>query len=64
MTEYTVFEFYSDTNLSNAFEELQLMSPDFLEKSGTQIHLGWADFLDSEDEYLAIVAQNGGHRGG
>jgi hypothetical protein len=64
MTEYTVFTFHSDTNLSNAFDELQLMSPDFLEKNGSEIHLGWADFTESEDEYLAIMAQNGGRRGG
>lgn len=60
MTDVITFEFYSDTNLSNAFDELQLMSLDVLERQGTSIVIGAPDMQAMGDSIDTIISYNGG----
>jgi hypothetical protein len=60
MSDVVTFEFYSDTNLGNAFDELQLMSLDILEKEDRKIIVGYEDFQAMGDSIEAIMGLNGG----
>ena len=53
------FEFYSDTNLGNAMDELQLMSlkP---EREGSNIRITSEDMQAMGDSIEAIISANGG----
>lgn len=62
MNNDITFEFYSDTNLSNAFAELQLMSLGVLYSSWNEITIGFEDFMSLEGSIEAIVQENGGVR--
>lgn len=53
------FEFYSDTNLSNAIDELQLMSLE-PEREGSNIRITSEDMQAMGDSIEAIIAANGG----
>ena len=56
------FEFYSDTNLTNAYDELQLMSIN-IEKSGWDTLVIRQEDMDAMgDSITAIVKDNGGQR--
>lgn len=55
-----VFEFYSDTNLTNAYDELQLMALDELGREGDRLIVGSADMQAMGDSIEAIVDYNGG----
>ena len=60
MPEITVFQFYSDTNQNNAFDELSGMALDGYEKVGTTIEVNKSDMAAMGDSILAIVNANGG----
>ena len=60
MPEITVFQFYSDTNQNNAFDELDGMALDEFGKVGTTIHVSQSDMAAMGDSILAIVKANGG----
>lgn len=60
MSDVVLFEFYSDTNLGNAYDELQLMSLDVLRKEGSRLVIGEADYQAMGDSIAAIVSENGG----
>lgn len=60
MSDVTTFVFYSDTNLSNALDELQLMSLDFVEQQGTSIVVGKSDMDAMNDSIGAIMGDHGG----
>ena len=53
------FEFYSDTNLGNAIDELQLMSLD-PEREGSNLIVASEDMQALGDSIEAIIASNGG----
>jgi hypothetical protein len=60
MNDVVTFEFYSDTNLEGAFDELQLMSLDVLSKEADTIAVGIDDWRAFEDSIATIVSANGG----
>ena len=60
MPEITVFQFYSDTNQNNAFDELSGMALDGLAKEGTTIEISLPDMSAMGDSIVAIVKANGG----
>ena len=60
MSDDVVFKFYSDTNQSNAFDELQLLSLDICEQVDFDIHIGASDFNSMEDDISVIVSNYGG----
>ena len=60
MSDVITFEFYSDTNLGNAYDELQLMSLDVLDKEGSRITVSFEDYDAMGDSIEAIVSLNGG----
>ena len=60
MPDITVFKFYSDTNLNNAFDELCGMVLDKVETEGTEIHVSKSDMDAMGDSILDIVNANGG----
>lgn len=60
MTDVVTFEFYSDTNLSNAYDELEMMALDMLGRDGSQITVGFEDYQAMGDSIEAIVKFNGG----
>jgi len=53
------FEFYSDTNLGNAMDELQLMSLE-PEREGSNLRISSEDMQAMGDSIEAIIASNGG----
>jgi len=53
------FEFYSDTNLNNAIDELQLMSLE-PEREGSNLRITSEDMQAMGDSIEAIIASNGG----
>ena len=53
------FEFYSDTNLGNALDELQLMSLE-PEREGSNLRISSEDMQAMGDSIEAIIASNGG----
>jgi len=55
----TTFEFYSDTNIGNAIDELQLMSLD-PEREGSNIVISSEDMQAMGDSIEAIISSNGG----
>lgn len=55
------FEFYSDTNIYNAIDELQLMSLD-PEREGNLLLVSGEDMQAMGDSIEAIISQNGGER--
>ncbi len=55
----TTFEFYSDTNIGNAIDELQLMSLD-PEREGDNIRISSEDMQAMGDSIEAIISSNGG----
>jgi hypothetical protein len=60
MSSVITFEFYSDTNLANAFDELQLMSLDSVERQGISIVVGHSDMQAMGDSIETIIAEHGG----
>jgi hypothetical protein len=62
MSDVITFEFYSDTNLGNAYDELQLMSLDMLGKDGTRLTVGREDMQAMGDSIEAIMGYNGGEK--
>ncbi len=60
MNNVVTFEFYSDTNLSNALDELQSMSLDVLNREATVIMVGSSDYNEMGDSIEAIIEANGG----
>jgi hypothetical protein len=60
MNDLTTFEFYSDTNISNAYDELQLMALDELVKDGNTLTITTQDMNAMGESILAIVKYNGG----
>lgn len=62
MSDTVSFEFFSDTNISNAYDELQLMSLDTLSKEGTTLYVSWQDMNEMGDSIEAIMGDNGGER--
>lgn len=55
-----ILEFYSDSNISNAYDELQLMSLDALRKEGDRITITLDDYQSLGDSIETIVKSNGG----
>ena len=53
------FEFYSDTNLGNAIDELQLMSLE-PEREGSNLRITSEDMQAMGDSIEAIISSNGG----
>lgn len=60
MNSVITFEFYSDTNLGNALDELQLMSLDSVERQGSSIVVGHSDMQAMGDSIETIIAEHGG----
>ena len=60
MSNVVTFEFYSDTNLHNAYDELQLMSLDLLGREGGMLVVGFEDYQAMGESIYAIVKSNGG----
>ena len=60
MSDTVTFEFYSDTNLGNAYDELQLMALDQLGKDGSTLIVGRQDMQAMGDSIEAIMSYNGG----
>ena len=60
MPEVTIFQFYSDTNQNNAFDELSGMALDGMTKQGTTIEISLPDMSAMGDSIVAIVQANGG----
>ena len=60
MPEITIFQFYSDTNQNNAFDELSGMALDGYEKVGTTIEVSKSDMAAMGDSIEAIAKANGG----
>lgn len=60
MSDVVEFEFFSDTNQNNAYEELQLLALDILYKSDNLLVVGREDFAAMWDSIEAIVENNGG----
>lgn len=60
MSDVVTFRFYSDTNLGNAYDELQLMSLDMLGREGDDLVVGFEDYQAMGDSIDAIVSYNGG----
>jgi hypothetical protein len=60
MTDTVRFEFYSDTNLGNAYDELQLMALDQLGRDGSYLVVSREDMQAMGDSIEAIVSYNGG----
>ena len=60
MNDVVTFEFYSDTNLESAFDELQLMSLDVLTKEAGTILVGLSDWRAMQDSIEAIIDDHGG----
>ena len=60
MPDTIIFQFYSDTNLNNAFDELSGMSLEAVVKEGTTLHVSRYDMDAMGDSIEAIVAGNGG----
>lgn len=60
MSDTVSFEFYSDTNIANAYDELQLMSLSMLGKEGSTLVVGRDDMDAMGDSIEAIMGYNGG----
>jgi len=60
MSDTVSFEFYSDTNIANAYDELQLMSLDMLGKEGSTLVVGRQDMQAMGPSIEAIMGYNGG----
>lgn len=56
----SIFQFYSDTNQSNALDELEGMALDEYYKIGTTIKVSKSDMDAMGDSIEAIVKANGG----
>ncbi|MCH7675395.1 hypothetical protein IH879_10640 [candidate division KSB1 bacterium] len=59
MSEVISFEFYSDTNQSNAYDELSMMALD-IERDGTVLIVSRTDMDAMGDSIEAIMKYNGG----
>ena len=53
--------FYSDTNLSNAFDELEMLQLDTLEKDGKSLKMSAQEFAEMEEPINVIVDAWGGY---
>ena len=53
--------FYSDTNLMNAFDELEMLQLDTLEKDGKNLTIDSQEYREMEEPISVIVSAWGGH---
>lgn len=60
MSNVVTFEFYSDTNVGNAYDELELMALDLLVRAGDEITVSFEDYQAMGDSIEAIVKYYGG----
>lgn len=59
MTDVVTFQFYSDTNMGNAYDELDLMGVDVL-KEGTTLTVAFTDYKAMGDSIDTIIGTNSG----